>query len=194
VTWDDVKTAVSNFKGILKTEIEKIKAKAAGLLQKLKEQKDNFTNIVGGWVDSIKSSPMFQKIKEFSSCGAALTTLGSAGYKLVKLGLLIAKAISTAGASLIFDVPKMIITIICQWKEIKAAGKSFREAWTSTDVLEKYNKYGFFAGKMLSILISVLLGSIDTPTTPAAPSTPAPALPRTSTRSARKKNKARRIK
>jgi len=149
------KKGLTNFKELVGAGIDKIKAKAQGLLDKLKEHKNKFTEIVTGWVDSIKNSALFKKIKEFSACGGVLA-IGSAAYKLVKVGELIAKAVSTAGASLAFDVPKMIIAIICKWKDIKAAGKSFLKAWNSTDVLEKYFQYGFFAGKMLSLLIDVL--------------------------------------
>jgi len=92
------------------------------------------------------------------ACAEFVQALGSVGMKIVNVVKFVAKAAATHGGSLAIDVPKMVVNLICSWKEIYEAGKAFATAWKSNDILVKYEKYGFFVGKMFSVLIDVIVG------------------------------------
>jgi len=150
-TWDEFKTFVSSKVDFVDSEL-----KAIG--EKLVEIKNVVVAKIKSWFAAIQNSALYKFIEKYISCPAFVLALGKAGKKIVDIAKFVSKAVSTAGASLVVDIPKIVLGLICSWKEIYEAGKAFSTAWKSTDVLVKYEKYGFFAGKVLSILIDVIVG------------------------------------
>jgi len=157
-SWNDLKTWATEAKDWVVKKVSDAVDQIKDFATEILKVKDAIkAKIVAMW-DAFKASALYQVIVKWSSCIKALQGLAAGAMALVKLGIWIAKTAATSGASLVLDIPKMLMGLFCSWPELVEAGKSFKEAWTATDVLVKYYKYGFFVGKIVAVLIDVVAG------------------------------------
>jgi len=155
--WDKVKEYAKEVKEWTQDKWKDAKEKYHELAGYLVDIKDKVKDIVVGWWNSIKESELFKFIVKWSGCAQVVAGVAGAIYKLVKLGIWIAKTAASHGGTLAMDVPLMVVNLICKWPELLDAAKKFKDAWTTKDVLKKYYSYAFFVGKMFSITIDVIV-------------------------------------
>jgi len=158
ISWNDLKTWAVTVKDASVGVIQSATDSITSLGQQLLKAKDAVKTQIALWWDAIKSSKLYQFIVKWSNCISALSAVAGGLYTLVSLGTFISKTATTQGASLVLDIPRMLVNLLCSWYMVVEAAQHFLKAWDSANVLDKYYKYGRFFGIMIYVIIYVVTG------------------------------------
>jgi len=159
VTWDDLREWAKSDEKTIREDSKKTKgSKLTRLAQKLVRMTDIIRNSVLHWWEEFAQSRFYRMLAGWGGCLKLAKGLGDTALKFVALGIWMAKTVASHGTSLVADMPKMLVNLFCAWPDLLDGAEAFRKAWMSKDTLVKFSNYGFFIGKMLSVLMSVVSG------------------------------------
>jgi len=142
VAIDQIKASVST---ALNWAAEKVTAAAEAIGGFLNDKKTQLVAALTAWL----GEPLIKKLVEFAKCaGGQAAALKTAAEKVKGIVELITGLISGD----LLSIGKIIVNLICDWKQLFDAGAGLVKAFQTGNVLERYYNVGKSVGLIFSVL------------------------------------------
>jgi len=142
---DWIKQIKDNVAAALNWAVDKVTQAAQSIGGYLIEKKNQLVAALTAWL----GEPMIKKIVEFAKCaGGQAAALKTAAEKVKGIVELITGIISGD----LLSIGKIIVNLICDWKQLIDAGVGFVKAFQTGNVLERYYNVGKSVGLIFSVL------------------------------------------
>jgi len=142
---DWVNQIKANVTAALSWAADKIASAAQAIGGFLVEKKAQLVAALTAWL----GEPMIKKILDFVNCAGGLAAALKTAVAKVKG---IAELVSGIVSGNPISIGKVIVNLICEWKQLFDAGAGFVAAFKTSNVLERYYNVGKSVGTIFSVI------------------------------------------